>query len=113
MLEKFEEYLFKLVKKIKFRTINDEFKRKKFLKFVVDINNLNKMWIEADKSRNIYKNDLPLYRKILHDKITEKCKLDQNNIVDQINKDTCNFTKKINVENRLSKLNRKKCIYYF
>ena len=81
MLEKFEADLFKLVKKIKFRNIDEEFQNK-LLKFVVDINNSNKMWIRADKSRNLYKIDPPQYRKILHNKILEKYKLNQNNIVD-------------------------------
>ena len=85
---------------------------KKSLKFVVDINKLEKMWIKTDKSRNLHKIDQLLYKKILHDKITEKYKLDQNNIVNQINKDTYNFTNKLNIENKLSKRNRKKGIYY-
>ena len=80
---------------------------------MVDFNKSNKMWIKADKSRNLYKIDPPQYRKILHDKITGKYKLDQNNIVDQINKDTNNFTNKLNIKNKLNKLNRKKCTYYF
>ena len=105
MLEKFED-LFKLVKKkIKFKSINDEF-FEEFKKFVVDINNSNKMWIKADKSRNLYKIDPIQYKKISN-KITEKYKLDQNNIIDQINKDTYNFTNKLNIKNKIGKLNRK------
>ena len=30
------------------------------------------MWIKADESRNLYKIDPPIYKKILDDKITEK-----------------------------------------
>ena len=56
----------------------------------MDINNSNEMWIKANKSRNRYKID-PL-------QITEKFKFDQNNIVDQINKDTCLFTNKLNIK---------------
>ena len=59
--------------------------KKKLLKFVVDINNLNKTWIKADKSWNLYKIESPQYKKIWHNKITEMYNLDQNNIVDQIN----------------------------
>ena len=55
----------------------------------------------------IYTIDPLLYRKILHDKITEKCKLDHDNVVDQIYKDTYNFTEKLNTKNKLGKLNRK------
>ena len=48
---------------------------------MVDINNSNKMWIKADKSRNLYKIDPIQYKKILHDKVTEKYKLDQDIII--------------------------------
>ena len=37
----------------------------------------------------------------------EKYKLNKNNIVYQINKDTYNFTNELNIKNKLSKLNRK------
>ena len=53
------------------------------------------MWIKANKSGNLYKIDPPLYEKILHDKITEKYKLDQDNIIDQINQDSYIFTNKL------------------
>ena len=68
---------------------------KRIKKFIVDINNSGKMWIKADQ-----------YRKILHN-ITEKHKLNQNNIFDQINQDTYNLRNKFNIKNKLSKLNRK------
>ena len=65
--------------------------------------NLQNVWLtlpiqlkcesKADKSRNLYRIDPLLFSEILH-KITEKYKLDQNNMVDQINKDTSNFTNK-------------------
>ena len=69
------------------------------LKFVVDINKSNKMWIKADKSRSQYKIDPPQYQKILHDKITEKYELDKDNIIDQNNKDTYNFPNRLNCNN--------------
>ena len=43
-------------------------KKKQLKKFVVDIKNSNKMWIKADKSRNLYKTDSSLYKKILHNR---------------------------------------------
>ena len=80
---------------------------------MVDINNSNKMWIKADKSRNLYKTDPPLYKKILHNKITEKYKLNQDNIIDQTNKDSYLFTYKLNIKNKLGKLNRKDACIIF
>ena len=67
------------------------------------------MWIKDDKSRNLYKIDPLLYKKILHDKITEKYKL---YIIDQINNDTYNFTNKLNIKNKLNKVNRKMHILF-
>ena len=45
---------------------------------------------QTDKSRNLYKIDLPQYKKILHNKVTEKYKLDYDNTDCQINYDTYN-----------------------
>ena len=76
-------------------------------KFVVDIKKSKKMWIRADKIRNIYKIDLSQYNNILKNKITKKYKLDHDDIDYQINKDTSEFTNKLNIKNKLGKMNRK------
>ena len=46
--------------------------------------------------------------KIFYDEITEKYKLDQDNIIYLIIKDTYNLTNKLNITNKLVRLNRKK-----
>ena len=69
--------------------------KKKLEIFVIDITFSNKIRIKADKSRNQYKIDPPLY-----DKITEKYKWDQDNIIDETNKDTHIFTNKLNIKNK-------------
>ena len=61
-------------KKIKFKYVKDDFQKK--LKNSYNSDNSNKIGIKADKSRNLYKIDPPIYMKILHDKTTEKYKLD-------------------------------------
>ena len=61
------------------------------------------MWNRAD---NLYKIDPSQYRKILHNKITEKkYKLDRDDIDYQINRDTCNFTNRLNIKNKLNRKN--------
>ena len=55
----------------------------------------------------VYKVNPPLYKKILHDKITKKYKLYQYDIIDEINIDTYNFTNKLNIKNKFHRLNRK------
>ena len=71
------------------------------------------MWFKTDKSRNQYKIDPSLYMKILHNKIIKKYKLDDDNTDYQINRDTYNFTNKLNIKNKLGKQNRKKLYIYF
>ena len=51
--------------------------------------------------------------KTLHNKITEKNILDQNNVVDQINKDSYNFTNKLNIKTKFGKLNKKDAYIIF
>ena len=43
------------------------------------------------------------YQEILKSKITNNYKIDYNNIIDQINKDTCNFASKFHIEDRSGK----------
>ena len=65
------------------------------------------MCIKAGKSSNLYRIDPSLYEKILHNKITEKHKLDRDYIINQINKGTYNFINKFNIKNQSGKRNRK------
>ena len=71
------------------------------------------MKTKEKKSLSWYKIDPPLNKNILHDKITEKNKSDQDYNIDRINKDSYLFTKKHNVKNKLGELNRKDSYFIF
>ena len=55
------------------------------------------IWVRADKSKNIYKIKPSKYQEILKNKITDNYKIDYNDTIDQINKDTCNFARKLHI----------------
>ena len=44
--------------------------------------------MRADKSKNMYKIEPSKYQEILNNKITDNYKIDNDNTIDQINKDT-------------------------
>ena len=63
--------------------------------------------VRADKSRNMYKIEPSKYQEILNNKITDNYKIDNDNTIDQINKDTCNFASKLHINDRLWKFQKK------
>ncbi len=55
-------------------------------------NNLQRLiWVRSDKSKNIYKIEPSKYQEILKSKITNNYKIDHNNTIEQIDKDTSKF----------------------
>ena len=70
---------------------------------MVDFDKSKNMLIRANKSRNLSKIDPPEYKNISKNKKTEKYTLDHDNndyddIDYQINKDSSEFTKKLNIK---------------
>ena len=53
------------------------------------------------------------YQEILKNKITDKYKIDYNNTIDQINKDTCRFASKLHTDDRLGKFKKKDACILF
>ena len=53
--------------------------------------------VRADKWRNMYKVEPSKYQEILNNKITDNYKIDKDNTIDQINKNTCNFASKLHI----------------
>ena len=68
--------------------------------------------IKADKSRNIYKIS-PLEYKILHNKIMEMYKIDNEDTINQINEDTTKFANKLNIKDKLEKKDEKNAYILF
>ena len=71
------------------------------------------IWVKADKSRNMYKVEPSKYQEILNNKITDNYKIDKDNTIDQINKDTCNFASKQHINDRLGKFQKKDAYILF
>ena len=77
------------------------------------INKSSKVWVRSDKSNNIYQVSPHEYERILNDKITESYKLDHSDTVTQINWDTAKFAQKVNMIDRLGKLEEKSAYILF
>ena len=61
----------------------------------------------------MYKIKPSKYQEILNNKITENYKIDYDNTIDQINKDTCNFASKLHINDRLGKFQKKEAYILF
>ena len=60
----------------------------------------------ADKSKNMYNIEPSKYQEFLKNNITDNYKIDYNDTVDQINNDTCRFSSKLHIEDRLGKFKK-------
>ena len=72
-----------------------------------------KVWVRSDKSNNIYQVSPHEYERILNAKITESYKLDHCDTITQINRDTAKFAQKVNMIDRLGKLEEKSAYILF
>ena len=59
-----------MIKNIQFKKSNDSFQNK-LKEDIIEIRNSNKIFVAADKSRNIYKLEKEDYNKLLHENITK------------------------------------------
>ena len=69
--------------------------------------------MRSDKSKNIYKIKPSKYQEILKSKITNNYKIDYNNTIEQINKDTAKFASRLQIEDRLGKFKKKEAYILF
>ena len=71
------------------------------------------IWVRSDKSNNIYQVNPYEYERILNDKITVSYKLDHSDTITQINRDTAKFAQKMNMIDRLGKMEEKSAYILF
>ena len=69
--------------------------------------------MRSDKSKNIYKIKPSKYQEILKSKITNNYKIDYNNTIEQIDKDTSKFASRLQIEDRLGKFKKKEAYILF
>ena len=102
-LERFEEDLLNLVRKIKFRRISNSFQRS--LKEKLDvIRKSEKIFIQSDKTRNLYGVDKQLYSKLLSGSITTTYKKSRADLYSQINSEAKGIATELKIEDRVEYL---------
>ena len=72
-----------------------------------------KVWVRSDKSNKTYQVSPHEYERVLNDKITESYKLDHSDTITQINRDTAKFAQKVNMIDRVGKLEEKSAYILF
>ena len=87
LLKPFERDIYNLIGNIEFRKVNDT-SLQKIGEEARRINNTNMAIVNADKTGNKYEMSASDYRQLLHDNITRDYKLDNDNKLASINRDT-------------------------
>ena len=111
-LDQFENDLFGIIRKIELMNSKNTFQAK-MREDIEHIKKSKKIWVRSDKSNNIYQVNPYEYERILNDKITESYKLDHNDMITQINRDTAKFTWKMNMIDSLGKMEEKSAYLLF
>ena len=98
-LKPFEEDVIKLLETIKFRDKKDYF-QDTLANDLKKINSSDKMFVLADKTRNIYETSLDTY-KLLHDNITKTYKHGSEENISEINNELNHIANKLSIGNRI------------
>ena len=99
-LKPFEEDVIKLLETIKFRDTKDYF-QDTLANDLKKINSSDKMFVFADKTRNIYETSLDTYNKLLHDNITKTYKHGSEENISEINNELNHIANKLSIGNRI------------
>ena len=101
-LSAFEEDLWKVVTRLKFRRVNCDF-QKKLKEDTKNIKRSKKVYVSADKTSNIYKTPKEQYEQLLTNAVTTSYKKAKPKLADKINQLGVKFAKKKNVHERMEK----------
>ena len=96
----------KLLENIKFRDTKSHF-QDTVANDIKKINSSDKMFVFADKTRNIYETSLDTYNKLLHDNITKTYKRRSEGNISEINNELKHIANKLSFGNRIECM--KKC----
>ena len=102
-LADFEKDMMLMVKNIQFRKISNNFQQK-LKDDIRDIKSINKVFVPADKSRNIYKLENEQYSKLLRENVTKTYKKSNFNKVRNTNNKAKKITENLPVADRIDKL---------
>ena len=102
-LAKFESDMMYMIKNVEFRKIDSEFLNK--IKNDIEEKKSDKrLFVSADKSRNIYKIAKEDYNKLIKENITKTYKKSHQNKLNNINKDTKKLVTKLEIADRIEKM---------
>ena len=102
-LKDFEDDLFKMISNVKFKPVNSELQDK--MRYdVQQIRQSDKVYVNADKSRRIYKMNKNDYDKMVKDSITSMYRKTDRSNVDQVNKEAAEIAKKLELHDRIDSM---------
>ena len=107
-LKPFLDGLCDIAKNLKFRKVNNQFldTLKDDLK---NINSEDKVFLAADKTRNIYKIEKEAYNEYLENNITKEYKKAAKNVVQNITKDDKKIAEALEIDDRLHTTTKRDC----
>ena len=107
-LTSFENDLMIMIKNIQFKSIKNDFQNK-LKEDINEIKNSNKIFVAADKSRNICQMEKEQYNKLLHENITKTYKKTNKNRINAINKTAKKIASDLELEDRIDKMQESEC----
>ena len=107
LLNAFEEDLFSMIRKVKYRKGGNDNLQQKMKKDVEEIRHTNCVLVKADKSRNIYKVPKEKYKKLLKEQVTKTYRTDKLETVNAINEEAYDITRELKIEDRVSAITTK------
>ena len=103
LLYEFETDLYEMISRIRFRAVKNEFQNK-LRKDLKEITSSEKLYVNADKTRNLYAIKPEEYEKLLKNKVTETYKKCTGKQVEEVNKEAKTIVSKIKLEDRVQVL---------
>ena len=100
VLENFENDLYDLIKNIEFKTVRNNFQHQ-VSRDLRSINNSKKIFVPADKTRNMYGLEPKTYEKLLKDNVTKGYKKTSRDIVANVNKEAFAITEELSLSERV------------
>ena len=97
-----------MIKNIQFRKVNNSFQNQ-LNEDIKQIKRDSKIFVPADKSRNIHKIDRETYEKLLHENIIKTYRKTDKKKVRAINIDAEKIAKDLELEDRIEKMEESEC----
>ena len=104
-LKTFENEMYELVKNVKFKQIRNNTLQNTLKNNIRNMNQDNRVFVPADKTRNYYMMSKEDHEKLLMKNITKEYKKSKDDIVKKIDKKDKELTEKLEISNRVYRLN--------